>query len=228
MSDEASTSTPPVPETTEYPADPAILNKIATAKQYKDTADAAFKNGDMKAALQSYHFSLMYLEGLDKNTMKSMGMVKPAPPPKEGETPDPSKEKTEVDEIIEKIYSNQSAAHIKLGNWDRAIQAAEKALKKNENNHKATFRKAKALGEQGFFEKCVKVFDELKKKTPEDAASIDAEVARLRILDKEREKKHTKKMKGFLSKEWTSEKKDGASKDEGEVVQSGIEEVTDE
>lgn len=40
------------------------------------------------------------------------------------------------------------------------------ALAKNEDNHKALYRKAKALAEQGFFDKSKKVFEELKKKNP--------------------------------------------------------------
>lgn len=36
------------------------------------------------------------------------------------------------------------------------------ALNKNENNFKAMFRKGKALGELGFFEKAEKVLEELK------------------------------------------------------------------
>jgi hypothetical protein len=40
------------------------------------------------------------------------------------------------------------------------------ALAKNENNYKAMFRKGKALGELGFFEKAEKVLEELKTKNP--------------------------------------------------------------
>ena len=37
------------------------------------------------------------------------------------------------------------------------------ALKKNEKNTKALFRKAKGLGEQGYFEKAEKILEELLK-----------------------------------------------------------------
>lgn len=33
---------------------------------------------------------------------------------------------TQADEIMEKIYSNMSACHIKQGNWRRAIETADK------------------------------------------------------------------------------------------------------
>lgn len=32
----------------------------------------------------------------------------------------------QVDEMVEKIYSNMAACHIKNGNWKRAAEAAEK------------------------------------------------------------------------------------------------------
>lgn len=46
------------------------------------------------------------------------------------------------------------------------METADKALAKNENNYKAMFRKGKALGEQGFFEKAQKVLTDLKAKNP--------------------------------------------------------------
>lgn len=97
----------------------------------------------------------------------------------------------QVDDILEKIYANMSACHLKNQNWKRAVETADKvrfrivdhttyiygtyslqALAKNENNYKAMFRKGKALGEQGFFEKALKVLEELKKKNP--SGSTDA------------------------------------------------------
>ena len=95
----------------------------------------------------------------------------------------------QVDEIIEKIYANMSACHLKNQNWKRAQETADKvglrissflffflknspdgawsqALAKNENNYKAMFRKGKALGEQGFFEKALKILEDLKTKNP--------------------------------------------------------------
>lgn len=34
----------------------------------------------------------------------------------------------QADEIMEKIYSNMSACHLKQGNWRRAIETADKVL----------------------------------------------------------------------------------------------------
>ncbi|PPR05792.1 hypothetical protein CVT24_006847 [Panaeolus cyanescens] len=167
--------------------------KLTTAKQKKETADQAFKLGHTQDALRSYHEALMYLLGLDKNALQSIGIAsRPAP----DSDANKEKEKTEVDDIIEKIYANMSACHLKNGNWKRAQETAEKALAKNENNYKAMFRKGKALGEQGFFEKAEKVLEDLKKKNPSDAALADQEIARLKVIDNARERAHKKKMKG--------------------------------
>jgi hypothetical protein len=75
------------------------------------------------------------------------------------------------------------------------------------------FRKAKALGEQGFFEKALKVLDDLKTKNPSgrlflrgyhpylssrsDKELVDQEIGRLRAIDNEREKVHKQRMKGI-------------------------------
>ena len=109
-----------------------------------------------------------------------------------------------------------SACHIKQGNWKRAQETADKvlpfvhisksrishcgslrqALAKNPTNSKALFRKGKALGEQGYFEKAEKILEDLLKEDSADAPAIKAELERLRLADKEREKLHNQKFKG--------------------------------
>ncbi|KAJ7170835.1 hypothetical protein C8R43DRAFT_1150277 [Mycena crocata] len=179
--------------------------KVAIAKEKKETADQAFKEGKI-SEVKSYNAlnvafkSLMYLLGLDKNALQGMGMGSPTPPPAASSSSAPpdakAKEKTEVDDIVEKIYANMSACHLKNKNWKRALETADKALAKNESNYKAMFRKAKALSEQGYFERAVKLLEDLKSKSPADAALADAELTRLRAIDKERERANNKKLKG--------------------------------
>jgi tetratricopeptide (TPR) repeat protein len=72
----------------------------------------------------------------------------------------------QADEIVEKVYANMSACHIKRENWKRAQETAEKALAKNPKNYKAMFRRGKALGEQGFFERAEKILEELINESP--------------------------------------------------------------
>ncbi|EGN98899.1 hypothetical protein SERLA73DRAFT_181622 [Serpula lacrymans var. lacrymans S7.3] len=177
--------------------------KMDTAKEKKEIADQAFKAGELKQALRSYHEALMYLVGIDKTALQGLGMSSPTGG--SGEAVDAAasakQDRTEIDEIIEKIYANMAACHLKQGNWKRVLETTDKALAKNENNHKAMFRKGKALGELGFFEKAEKILEELKKKNPSDAAMVDAELTRLRSADKERQKAHDQKLRGFLSRE---------------------------
>ncbi|KAJ7593330.1 hypothetical protein C8J56DRAFT_930836 [Mycena floridula] len=189
------------------------VSKLDTARAKKDEGDAAFKAGKAQEALMAYHQALMYLHGLDKSALTSLGMTSTPKPSADGGA---AKEKTEIDDIIEKVYANMAACHIKNGNWKRAVETANKALAKNENNYKAMFRKGKALGEEGYFEKAVKVFEDLKTKNPSDAAMADAEIARLKVIDDGRSKAASQKLKGFLNK---SQKK-GESLSETPVASS--------
>lgn len=199
-----------------------VEGKISIAKQKKDTADAAFKEGNMPSALRSYHEALLYLQGLDKSILPG---VAPSPP----QSDDDKQKRTEVDELIEKIYSNMSACHIKNSNWKRALESADKALAKNENNHKAQLRKGKAQAELGWYERAEKTLNDLINKNPSDVQAVKAELKRVRDAAAVLEKKHNQKMRGFLSREpksisVTSEVK-SQSEPAATLVPSGIEEV---
>ncbi|KAI0342797.1 TPR-like protein [Trametopsis cervina] len=170
--------------------------KIAVAKQKKDVGDEAFKKGEVKDALRAYHEALMYLNGISKNMQQAMSTSASSAQDEEENKP-----KTESDEMLEKIYSNMAACHIKQSNWKRAVETADKALAKNSKNSKALFRKAKGLGEQGFFERAEKILEELLKEDSADGPAIRAELARLRAADKVREKAHNQKFKGFLNRD---------------------------
>jgi len=79
------------------------------------------------------------------------------------------------------------------------------------------FRKGKALGELGNFERAEKVLEDLAKKSPSgmcfsdflcfqrldsgniDAAAANAELTRLRSVDKERERQQDQKIRGLFS-----------------------------
>ncbi|KAI0690150.1 hypothetical protein BC835DRAFT_1407601 [Cytidiella melzeri] len=171
--------------------------KLAVAKEKKDAGDLAFKNGEVVNALRSYHEALMYLNGITKNMQQAMTKSTPNGADEDADT----KPKTEWDEMLSKIYSNMSACHIKQGNWKRAVETADKALAKNSKNSKALFRKAKGLGEQGYFEKSEKILEDLLKEDPADGPVIQAELTRLRAADKVREKAHNQKFKGFLNRD---------------------------
>ncbi|KAI6123590.1 hypothetical protein EV401DRAFT_1271570 [Pisolithus croceorrhizus] len=132
----------------------------------------------------------MYLAGIDRNAKNIFDMGASAASSDESQ----GEGKTEV-------YANMSACHIKQENWKRAIETADKALAKNPKNSKALFRKGKALGEIGYFEKAETALMEVKKISPTEEAIVDAELARLRAVDNERQRVADKKMRGWLSRD---------------------------
>ncbi|OSD06630.1 hypothetical protein PYCCODRAFT_1431646 [Trametes coccinea BRFM310] len=181
-----------------------VVKKLETAKGLKEKADKSFQEGKLKDALASYHQALLYLHGLDKNSLqKALGQPVPPPPPIEAvDQAAQEKPKTEVDILQEKIYSNMSQCHLANQNWKRAVETADKALALNPKNRKALFRKAKAQGELGYFEKAEKILEDLiKDAEPTEKDICQKELARLRAIDKERERAHNQKLKGFLNKE---------------------------
>uniref|UniRef100_A0A8C7G028 Zinc finger CCCH-type containing 7A n=1 Tax=Oncorhynchus kisutch TaxID=8019 RepID=A0A8C7G028_ONCKI len=50
---------------------------------------------------------------------------------------------------LEKLYANRAAAYLNVGLHDEALVDCEKALQLNEGNHRALYRKARALKEMG-------------------------------------------------------------------------------
>ncbi|KAI8969500.1 hypothetical protein BD414DRAFT_503262 [Trametes punicea] len=193
-----------VPSTSGLAAGGDVLKKLETAKELKEKGDTAFQEGKLKDALASYHQSILYLSGLDKNALqKALGQPAPSPPAIEAvDQAAQEKPRTEVDVLQEKIYSNMSQCHLANQNWKRAIETADKALKFNPKNRKALFRKAKAQGELGYFEKAEKILEDLiKDAEPQEKEACQKELERLRAIDKERERVHNQKLKGFLNKE---------------------------
>ncbi|KAF8273249.1 hypothetical protein EI94DRAFT_1716220 [Lactarius quietus] len=176
--------------------DPSITeSKLQISREKKAVGDAAFKAGNIPDALRAYHEVLLYVEGLDR-----AGGVASVLKSGSGGGAEERKDRTEADDLMEKVYANMSACHIKRENWKRAQETAEKALAKNPKNYKAMFRRAKALGEQGYSERAEKILEELIRQSPADSSAATAELRRLRAIDKERQKAHNQKLKGWLNR----------------------------
>jgi len=171
--------------------------KLKTAQSKKDEGDAEFKSSNLQRALMFYHQALFYLKGLDSNTTD----VVAGNPGDQSATMSP--EKKEINDLIEKVYLNMCACLIKQGKWQRAIDTAGKVLEKNADNVKAKFRKGKALGELGFFEKATAMLEELLQANDKgpDAPAIRAELQRFKVMEKAVTKKADTKMRGFLNKD---------------------------
>ncbi|KAF8606564.1 TPR-like protein [Ceratobasidium sp. AG-I] len=190
-----------------------IEEKLQTGKDKKAAADELFRKGDHKGALRFYHEAGLYLNGLDKSLLPSLtGGSAPEPEPAKPGAPAP---KTEADELLEKIWTNMAACHLKGQNYKRVIELADKALKKNENNTKAKYRKAKALAAQGYTEKAITMIEELLKKEPDDAA-MKKDLAEIQATQKAVEKKGMSKFKGMYNR---------PAKGEGDKNEEEIEEI---
>ncbi|KAI5122894.1 hypothetical protein M0805_007572 [Coniferiporia weirii] len=178
---------------------PQQLETFLAGTKLKEAGDQAFKNGDCTEALMNYHKTLLHLRGLSRRN------------PVNANQGQETTSKSRSDEEVEKVYANMTACYLKMSKYERAIQTADKVLALNQDNHKALFRKGKALGELGYFEKAEKILTDLITKNPNEAPNISRELERLREKDEERERKHNKKLRGFLNA-----KKDIFSNDETE------------
>lgn len=81
----------------------------------------------------------MYLQGIDKQSLPGIGPL-PSRPTSEGAESGNSNSqlpetRTEADDMIEKIYSNMSACHLKNGNWKRALDCAERVSDARNKSH---------------------------------------------------------------------------------------------
>ncbi|QRV89907.1 hypothetical protein RhiJN_17925 [Ceratobasidium sp. AG-Ba] len=195
-----------------------VTEKLQTGRDKKAAGDDLFRKGDFKGALRHYHEAGLYLNGLDRSLLPALtgGGEEPAEPPKPG-APQP---KTEADELLEKIWTNMAACHLKAGNYKRVIELADKALKKNENNTKAKYRKAKALAGQGYTEKAISMIEELIKADPNDEA-MKKDLADIKATQAAVEKKGLSKFKGMYNRPPKDEKGKGkADEEEIEEIKS--------
>ncbi|KAG9104845.1 hypothetical protein FRC06_008075 [Ceratobasidium sp. 370] len=180
-----------------------VAQKLQIGREKKAAGDDSFRKGDFKGALRSYHEAGLYLNGLDKSFLPALTGGADPEPPKPG-APQP---KTEVDELLEKIWTNMAACHLKGGNYKRVIELADKALKK-----------AKALAGQGYTEKAIAIIDELLKNDPNDEA-MKKDLADIKASQAAVEKKGLSKFKGMYNRPSKDEK------GKGKEVEEGIEEI---
>ena len=106
---------------------------------------------------------------------------------------------------------------ISSANWHTFTCIFPQSLSKNEDNHKAAFRKGKAQAELGLNEKAEKTLEDLLKRNPAgnflskfgsvgadidterdaDAAAIHVELRRIKALDAARQRKHDQELRGM-------------------------------
>ncbi|KAG0221010.1 hypothetical protein B0O80DRAFT_483406 [Mortierella sp. GBAus27b] len=169
-----------------------IDEKVAAALANKDLGNEAFKTGDIATALRQYHLAVLGLTGLD-NQMTGMPMISQMRPQENTTT---EAQKAEINTQLGVIYSNMGACHLKKGNFKRAIDVCNSALKYDPNNTKAKFRRGQAKLGEGNLAGAEADFLSLGENVP----GVKAELQKLKSRTKEAESKQRRDMGGFLSR----------------------------
>jgi len=157
-------------------------DKLKIAQEKKEQGNVAFKSGQYRDALRLYYEAILYVQGLEKSL--SSAMDSSASNGASGAGDEKRRPRTEADVLLVTLYNNMSAIHLKQANWKRALDSAEKALSKDEENSKAGFRKAQAQVHLGERLKAIKLLEELNKTHPNDP-----EIARELTVQKQNEEK---------------------------------------
>ncbi|TKY89336.1 hypothetical protein EX895_001867 [Sporisorium graminicola] len=199
----------------------AAADKLRTGLEHKAQGNAAFTKGDIKAALASYHYAVLYLSGLESRSI--LGLLgensgregKPEDLSSDEEDQDDGEQQQQQQPVsvqsekeLSTVYSNMAACHLKQGNYDRAIQTADKSLKCDSGNVKAKYRRAQALRLQGeLYEAqkfCRETIEALKRKRgkveEEAVGSFGKELAAVERMIAVKEDKARTKWKGFLGR----------------------------
>ncbi|KAF8699205.1 peptidyl-prolyl cis-trans isomerase, partial [Rhizoctonia solani] len=181
-----------------------IEQKLAVGKEKKATGDECFRSGDYKGG----------------------GALTGGGVPDPDNKPGSPQAKTEADELLEKIWTNMAACHLKGGNYKRVIELADKALKKARtytlkllSSNTSTERKqlqseAKAYAAQGYTEKAIDILEDLLKQDPNDVL-MKKDLEDIKIKQAATEKKGLAKFKGMYNRPSKEEK----SGDDGEKVE---------
>ncbi|KAG0317982.1 hypothetical protein BGZ99_005939 [Dissophora globulifera] len=170
----------------------SIHEKIAAALQHKDQGNDAFKQADIKKALTQYHLAILGLSGLDQQ-MAGVPMMSAMQP---GASTATDAQKSEIKVQLAVVYANMAACHLKNGNYKRAIEVCNSALKQDPDNVKAKFRRGQAKLQEGNLAGAEVDFESLGEKVP----GVKAELEKLKKKTKEAQEKQRKTMGGFLSR----------------------------
>jgi tetratricopeptide (TPR) repeat protein len=112
------------------------MKNLQTGIEFKETGNSYFKQGEYKSALENYHKALLYLTGLDNSKWSSL--------PGNNNVQIEQETKNAIEKNLLSVYLNMAAVYIKIDNFHKCIASCDKALKFDENNSKALFRKAQA------------------------------------------------------------------------------------
>uniref|UniRef100_G3PLQ6 Zinc finger CCCH-type containing 7A n=1 Tax=Gasterosteus aculeatus TaxID=69293 RepID=G3PLQ6_GASAC len=72
--------------------------------------------------------------------------------------------------LLEKLYANRAAAYLNIGLYDQALEDCEKALRLNEGNYRALYRKARSLKEMGRHQEAYEAVAKCSLAVPQDTS----------------------------------------------------------
>lgn len=186
-----------------FPSD--VAGKLATASSYKDQGNNFFKEANYKKALVKYNTALAFTKGLPGRNDGMDGMVKVAQTNSKVESLSEEEDKLVKDfEIV--VKTNIATCHVKLGNAEKALDAANSALALDPTAWKSLLRKAEAIMLKKDNEKALTVLDQALSYAPEDSK---ANVLKVKQKASQLFKKDLEKQRKDFSKMFKSDGKTG-------------------
>ncbi|KAK3261219.1 hypothetical protein CYMTET_29864 [Cymbomonas tetramitiformis] len=169
-----------------------VDSKLKIAQERKEAGNEAFRNGDAKTALRCYHEILLYVSGLDKSSSGSPVAM----PTQNAQVLNPE-QKEKIAALTLSHHLNLAAVYVKLGKFDKGEKSCTGALKLDEGNVKARFRRGKCRSELGDLDGAQEDLMRVAEQDPEDK-NVKRELAVLKQRFKKHEAKERKQYAGMF------------------------------
>lgn len=134
--------------------------KVKMGFQLKDEGNASFKSKNYKEAIRSYYKSILYIKGLmgpdDECFMYAKADMRVS-----------QEQLEEMRNLYNILYLNMAQCHLNLGNFKKALENSEKALKLKETS-KGLYRRGLAELELRDFDAAIADFEAFQRMEPEN------------------------------------------------------------
>lgn len=181
---------------------------ISKALELKAAGNDAFKRGEYKEAMGSYHAMYMYLHGFSEQKPDTGG--NPAAGGFKTTAGASKEEMSTVHELKVLHHSNLAMCLMKMGNFEKAKSNCTKALAIDPENIKARFRRGKCYAQLGALDEAKRDFEHVLAREPENR-DARRELQALKGLFAAHKKREQKRFAGFFDKLQSEEPPDQAS-----------------